>query len=924
VLSACASDAVRNAAPPIEKIADRDAPDEAVLPIIASQPVAADPMKAIDNYKKLLELQPDADTKSESMRRMADLQVQVEDIKGNDAGDSEKSIRSSIKLYNQLLYDHPEDKNNDRIFYQLARAYQNVGEVDAAIDSLERLNKRLPDSELSGDAHFRRAELLFSRKRYAEAETEYKLVMDLAGKTPFFEPSQYKYGWVRYKQGNYEGALEVFLAVLDRELPKGELYDTNEALKGVARGKNDLARDSLRVASLSLVAMGGGKATSDYLAKKGDPRFFPLLYSSVGEQLLDKHRYSDAAEAYAAFIQRYPAHARAPAFQTRVIQAYADGGFNDLVVKEKERYATTYDPTSSYWAGRPVSKEVLAQLRLHLDDLARHYQASGQLDKEKNKGDFVVAAKWYRRVMQVFPQDPKIADTNFLLAQNLFDGGQTQEAAQEYLKTAYGYPNHSHAADAGYAAVYAFEKYAAEVPKEQRDPILRQAISASTKFSDKFPGHPEVMTVLTHTSEDLYELKSYEEAITVASRVLKATRPVAYQLRRSAWGVTADSHFALQRYPLAETAYIEQLKLTTLPGPERTTVIEQLAASIYKQGEAARTKGDMRTAASQFLRVAQVTPDATIRPTADYDAGAALIQLKDWTGAERVLEGFRSAYPGNALQADVDKKLAVAYQADSKPLQAAEAYQRVAARSTEAADTRRDAAWLAATLYDQAKSPETTRAYENYVNAFPQPMERAMDARERLAAISKERGDSARQAYWLKAIIAADESAGAQRSDRTRALGARASLDIGRAAANEVREIRLSLPLEKSLPRKKVAMENAIQSLNRAAAYGFADVATAATYELGVVYQDFGKSLMDSDRPNKLSALELEQYNALLEEQAFPFEEKAISTYETNLKNIRQGVFDDWIAKSYGALLKIAPAKYGKTEKGEEIYETLR
>jgi tetratricopeptide (TPR) repeat protein len=133
LLSACVSDVVRNAAPPIEKIADKDAPDETVLPIIASQPVAADPIKAIENYHKLLELQPDSDTKAEAMRRMADLQVQVEDIKGNDSSDGEKSIRSSIKLYNQLLYDHPEDKNNDRIFYQLARAYQNAGEVDAAI-----------------------------------------------------------------------------------------------------------------------------------------------------------------------------------------------------------------------------------------------------------------------------------------------------------------------------------------------------------------------------------------------------------------------------------------------------------------------------------------------------------------------------------------------------------------------------------------------------------------------------------------------------------------------------------------------------------------------------------------------------------------------------------------------------------------------
>ena len=924
ILSACASDVVRNAAPPIEKIADRTAPDEAVLPIIASQPVAADPIKALDNYRKLLELQPDKDTKAEAMRRMADLQVQMEDIKGNDTSNTDKSLKSSIKLYNQLLYDHPEDKNNDRIFYQLARAYQNAGEEDAAIDSLERLNKRHPESDLSGDAHFRRAELLFSRKRYAEAETEYKTVMDLADKTPFYQPSQYKFGWARYKQANYEGALEVFIAILDRELPQGDLYDPAEALKRVGKAKNDLARDSLRVASLSLVAMGGGKATSEYLAKKGDPRFFPLLYSAVGEQLLDKQRYSDAAEAYAAFIQRYPTHPRAPAFQSRVIRAYADGGFNDLVVTEKERYATAYDPASSYWAGKPLPKDVLTELRLHLDDLAKHYQASGQKDKDKNKADFITASKWYRRIMQVFPQDPKIAETNFLLAQNLFDGGQTLESAQEYNKTAYNYGNHPKAADAAYASIFAYEKYASEVPKEQRDSILRLAVNSGTKFADKFPGHPEVMTVITHTSEDLYELKAYDEAIIVAARVLKYPRPVTYQLRRSAWSVTADSQFALQRYALAETAYAEELKLTTIQGPQRVAVVEQLAASIYKQGEAARSKGDLRTAASQFLRVAQVTPEASIRPTAEYDAAAALIQLQDWPAAEKVLEAFRSAYPANPLQADVDKKLAVAYQSDKKPMQAADAYQRIAARSGETPDTRRDAAWLAATLYDEAKAgPESIRAYETYITAFPQPLPRALDARQRLADLSKEHGDNSRQIYWLKEIVNADESAGAERSDHSRALGARASLDIGRFAANDVRQLSLSLPLEKSLPRKKAAMETAIQTLNKAAAYGFADIATAATHELGTVYQDFGKSLINSDRPKKLSDLELEQYNVLLEEQAFPFEEKAISTYETNLKNVRQGLFDDWVAKSYAELLKMAPAKYGKNEKGEEIYETL-
>jgi TolA-binding protein len=924
MLAACTPAVVKNAAPPIESIDKRKVPDEQVLPIIKSEPIAADPQKALENYRKLLELTPDADTKAEATRRLADLQVQVEDSKGNDAS-STAALRSAMQLYNDLLYAHPDDKNNDRVFYQLARAQQNSGDVDAAIDTLERLTKRHPDSEFAGDAHFRRAELLFNRKRYAEAEPEYKTVMDLADKTPFFEPAQYKFGWSRFKQSNYEGALDVFISILDRELPPGELYDTAEALNGVAKSKNDLARDSLRVVGLSLTALGGGKAVNEYLAKKGDPRFFPLIYSTLGEMLLEKRRYTDAADTYTAFIERYPAHARAPAFQARVIKTYADGGFNDLVIREKERYATVYDPAAPYWAGKTPTPEVLAELRTHLGDLAKHYQARGQLDKDKNKDDFLTAAKWYRRTMDVFPKDRDIADLNFMLGETLYEGGKTLEAAQEYSNTAYSYGPHPKAAEAGYAAVLAYEKVANEVPKEQRPPALRQAIDSGVKFSDKFPGHPELMPVLTRMAEDLYELKAYDEAIKVAARVLKAPRAVAYQLRRSAWSVTADSQFAQQHYPEAEVAYAEELKLTPKDSASRPEVIEQLAASVYKQGEAARAAGNLRLAASQFLRVAQAAPEAKIRPTAEYDGAAALIQLEDWPAAEKVLENFHNSYPGHALEADADKKLAVAYQKDNKPLQAAQAYQRIAARGVETPDTRREAAWLAATLYDQAKAlPEAAKAYEVYVTSSPRPLARAMDARSRLMEISRDKGDTARQIYWLREIVAADDSAGAERTDKTHVLAARSALELARFSAAEVKQLHLVLPLEKSLPRKKAAMDTAIQLLNRAGSYGYSDVTTAATFELGALYQDFGKGMLDSDRPTKLSGLALEQYNILLEEQAFPFEEKAIQTHETNLKRIRQNVYDDWVAKSYAELLKLAPAKYGKHEKAEEIYETLQ
>ena len=48
------------------------------------------------------------------------------------------------------------------------------------------------------------------------------------------------------------------------------------------------------------------------------------------------------------------------------------------------------------------------------------------------------------------------------------------------------------------------------------------------------------------------------------------------------------------------------------------------------------------------------------------------------------------------------------------PAQAAAAYQRVSQRAAEAPDTRRESAWLAATLYDQAQQPAQAGAAYDY------------------------------------------------------------------------------------------------------------------------------------------------------------------------------------------------------------------
>src|SRR4029079_1803115 len=105
----------------------------------------------------------------------------------------------------------------------------------------------------------------------------------------------------------------------------------------------------------------------------------------------------------------------------------------------------------------------------------------------------------------------------------------------------------------------------------------------------------------------------------------------------------------------------------------------------YKQGESANEAEDYRAAADHFLRIRAVAPTSTIRPAAEYDAGAALIRLKDWTAAVTVLEAFRATFPEHKLQLEATKQIAYAYRENGQLSNAAGEYDNIASQSTDPA-----------------------------------------------------------------------------------------------------------------------------------------------------------------------------------------------------------------------------------------------
>jgi hypothetical protein len=121
-------------------------------------------------------------------------------------------------------------------------------------------------------------------------------------------------------------------------------------------------------------------------------------------------------------------------------------------------------------------------------------------------------------------------------------------------------------------------------------------------------------------------------------------------------------------------------------------------------------------------------------------------------------------------------------------------------------------------------------------------------------------------------------------------------------------------PFEASLQEKQHRMDELLVSLNALLEYELGEVTAAATYYMGEAYYEFSQALIESERPSDLSAAELQDYEMVIEEEAFPFEELAIEVHEKNLELLVSGLFNPWIEQSLAKLADLMPGRYAKLE----------
>ncbi len=873
--------------------------------------------KAIAKYQRFLEVSPNNETRVRVMHRLADLKlVNLEKILADnpeqlEAKEIKRAYQESIARYENVLSLFPNSKDSDMLLYQLAKVYMLNADTQSALRVLKRLVTEFPKSELVAESQYRRGDMFFNLEMYKQSRDAFAYVAARKEKTRFYTSANYMKGWSEFKLNRYDDAITSFVSVID-----SRFQDTTDIISA-SKGDRELLDDSVRVVS-TMFAYGQGHKEIVKMSKRlGSRHYEYLLYDALAEYYTNKKQYTDAAKTYRAFVYSNPTDALAPAFYANAVRSYKTAGYVDKVLKHKMAYVERYGIKSTYWAdsGEDIKNMIRPSLKEFTSQLAQYHHVRGQKTKNiKRKFNALLAAtRWYQEYIDTFPLDEKNGNMHFLMGEAFYDIGRFKEAVGAYVRGGFDTSLHENSEDSGFAALMAYNRIIKKSKATEKNTWLEKKVNTALRFADTYPKNKKTVQVLARAAEGLFSINNFQKASLIARRVLAFANATVKQ-KSVMYLIKGHCHFDLNEFVLAEQAYLSALRLKQIKPAEFNNVRERLAASIYKQAVASVEQDNLDAAIDHFMRIGKVVPESPIRITAHYDSAAYLMKKEKWERAQTVLLSFRDEFPQHKLTKDIPSKLIVAYEKMEMWNKAAFELQNIW-RFSRNKKTQRIALYQAAEYYEKGNDMDSAMTMlKRYAHNYNKPFDAQLEAINKLESLYLLKGNHKKRRYWLNKLILADSKAGKDRTDRSKFLSAKASFELADYERQSYAQIKLTLPLKKSLAKKKVALKLTLDAYQRTAKMKVQEFTTAATFEIAEIYGQLSRDLMNSQRPAGLDELELEEYEYLLEDQAFPFEEAAINIHETNIQRSWDGLYDSWISNSIGALSKLMPARYAKQE----------
>ncbi|MBI5199911.1 MAG: tetratricopeptide repeat protein [Nitrospirae bacterium] len=866
---------------------------------------------------------------AKGMQELADIYMEIEEntyIRKKVRFDHSRSRR----LYKEVLGLYPDRLENEGILYQLARGYMEEGDVDSSNALLERIIKEFPNGRFAQEAYFRLGEYYFEARDKSKAISYYRQVLKKDDYN-LDDKALYKLGWALFQNKDYEGAADKFISLLERKgiklTPEGK-----EEIKELSVVEKDMVWDSIKTLILVFDYMGGHSKIADYFKVRGIQGFEPYIYRRLGDIYLETGRFKEAADTYEAFVNTNPFHEDAPLFQSKVIEAYTRGNMFDLAHNSRVKLIDTYREDGLWFKSsrRRAQKRARNLVQLNkplvkhdMFQLAKYRYSTARFSKKEK--DYAEAIIHMRRFIDNFPQEPEsvelksmLAEVNFLLAETYFDMKDYHNAATEYEKVAYQYQPSAFSVEAGYGALLALEKLAKPAGSIRADNSYTLRLAEGCKdFAKTFPKDRRVPEVLINGADILSQVGKFEEGRSMAHLVIEdslSTEREKYMAQR----LIAESFLKEQSYKKSEEEIRKAIALIPESDKKDLPLLERaLGASLYKQAEDLKSQGKALEAAGAFEKVYHTVPNSDIAPVALYDAGVLLEQNMEWEKAIKDYAILFQKYPGSRYAFDALTQWGEIKEKLKDYANAAQVYERAADIATEG-KLKEDVFYKAILMYERGEDLTALyNSYRKFWGEFPESP-RMVELTYRVANSRESVKDFGTARGLYERVVLLHKNLGAGATIEESALAARAQLILSDYKKMLFEGVKLSHPLEENLKKKEDLLKDALAGYMAAAKYRISDITTETTYKMGEMLDHFRDAILESERPKKLTPEQLEEYNFLLEEQAYPFEEKAINAFEGNVRRTTEsGIYDEWIKKSYESLARLLPVRYKREEVGE-------
>ena len=576
--AACATDTVLQAG--------EQRPPSTATAAAAKQPnVARD--KAIIAYRDYLENYPESADFDAISRRLADLLMeQAVDLKYGHDGQTvsqraKASYAEAIDHYVYLLNRPGMQSAQVEILYQLSLAYQETGDKEQALESIDRL-LQIQDagSEFQLDTLFRQGEMSFDQGQYRLAADSYQSVVDYGPQGPAYEQALYKLAWSLLNTEQYPGALANSFSFLALQLPTPEAFELQ--LAKLSEPDQAQVSDILRVIGIALVESGGIPAIETNLDDTMSRRYSQQALLAMADRYVYQEQPEQAAETLLILSRRDPLGDDAPGNTARAVRLFEASGADERAMAARTEYADHYGARSRFWSSRdpadyPEAQDFLRQSLRVLASAARDTAL-----QTSDPDDVSNAEHWYEAYLSAFAGESGADQIYLERADLLYQTGRYARAQAAYDKAAQHSGDQSLQAKAALGAIYAGEKLTEAANNPAAAPTSDEVLSRDLEFIHNHPNHPLAAKLLARAGTTLLEQQRYEAALALGADQLSQVTAPSAEMRQTGWSLQAQALYFMHDYPGAERCYEHALQYVET-GDIRKPALEEVRAMARDQ-----------------------------------------------------------------------------------------------------------------------------------------------------------------------------------------------------------------------------------------------------------------------------------------------------------------------------------------------------